>query len=72
MYDRIKTWEMERFKGLTAQNKQLYLQGLTFKLERLKEEYEQLPSLSSTQFLEKKLQHDEAEVRWRMRYLEKL
>jgi hypothetical protein len=57
---------------LTAQNKQLYLQGLRFKLERLKEEYESVPSFSSTEFIEKKLSHDEAEVRWRIRYLEKL
>lgn len=72
LYDSIKKWEIEKYKSLTPQNKQLYLQGLTFKLERLKEDYQALPSVSSTQFLEKKLTHEEAEVRWRIRYLEKL
>ena len=33
----IKKWECQHVRNLDSKNKQFYLQGLTFKMDRLKE-----------------------------------
>lgn len=63
----IKQWEEGHIEKLDGKNRQMYLQGLTFKLDRLKEEYEKIPSNSSKQ---SKLTHVQAEIeqiKWRMK-----
>ena len=44
---------------MDPKNRQFYLQGLTFKMDRLKEEYSRTPSTSNKQF---KLSQIESEL----------
>lgn len=44
--DGIKEWESSHIRSLDQQNRQFYMQGLTFKLNRLKEDYSKIPSTS--------------------------
>jgi hypothetical protein len=43
----IKRWETTHINSLEKPNQRMYLQGLTFKLDRLKEEFGKVPSTAS-------------------------
>ena len=48
--DGIKEWETEHIRSMDPKNRQFYLQGLTFKMDRLKDEYSKTPSTSNKQY----------------------
>lgn len=49
LFKAIKEWEILTFKKLDEKNQTLYLRGLNFKIDRLKTEYERIPSSFSYQ-----------------------
>lgn len=72
MFDKVKEWETTHFGKFDRENKQMYLQGLTFKLNRLEETLENTPSIPSTEQRLRELGGEIDQIKWRMRYLNKL
>jgi hypothetical protein len=50
----------------------MYLQGLTNKLTRIQETIESIPSIPSTETKIKVMAGEVDQIKWRMRYLNKL
>lgn len=48
IFDKVKEWETGHFSKFDKQNKQMYLQGLTFKLDRLQTTLENTPTVPVT------------------------
>jgi hypothetical protein len=46
----IKAWEIKHIASLEPNRRPMYVQGLTFKLDRLKNDYSRLPSTASKQY----------------------
>jgi hypothetical protein len=63
----IKVWESEHMRGLDKNNRELYLRGLNMKLERLKGEYNKLPSTQSKQFKMAQIESEIQQIKWRMK-----
>lgn len=65
----IREWETKHIIGLDKTNRQMYLQGLTFKLDRLKEEYEKLPSTQAKQLKLHRIESEIEQLKWRMKHI---
>ena len=47
----------------------MYIQGLTFKLDRLKNDYNRLPSTQAKQFTINQIESEIEQLKWRIKYL---
>ena len=57
---------------MDSKNRQMYLQGLTFKLDRLRQEYEKMPSTTSKQLKLEQVESEINQIKWRMKYIKKI
>ncbi|KAL4489300.1 hypothetical protein ABPG72_006364 [Tetrahymena utriculariae] len=69
LFKSIKEWEIDHFQKLQPHLRKLYFQGLTFKKDRLKQDYERIPSSFSYQNRQWRFMSDIEQIEWRLGYL---